>query len=47
MKLLDITILANEAIEEGTAILQPKRSPYIRNEKDLLARACIIKNIKP
>ena len=41
-KILDITILANKAIEEGTALLLPKRSPYIHSESDLLVRACII-----
>ena len=41
-KILGITIRMSKVAEEGIAILQPKRSPYIHSESDLLARACII-----
>lgn len=47
IKMFDIDICTNEAIEGDTALLYPKRSPYIRSELDFLARACIIKNLKP
>ena len=41
-----VEIITNEDVKEGTAILQPRQSPYIRSETDLLARAALIVNLK-